>query len=449
MKTNTPAAETSETDAARETNVSFASDRGKLRPAAALQRLRHSATPLDFSRDALNYSPFPVALFPNPFANKTKTAKPNAYVWGHVRTPSGQGVANVFIDLNPGGYTNTTTDSAGYYHIEVEDGNYPVIPAKAGYTFTPASRQVSVGEGFDAPNTDFTSNAAYVISGTATNNTGEPMNGVTMTMTGGSSQSVSTGLNGQYSFAPVYAGYNYTVTPSKGGFAFTPASRTYTNLQAAQSNQNYTGTPPPPPPPAGGPQVWSHNVNYAYNTTGALSSVGTNLTGSDPNANANVISGIAYNGFGGVTTANYGNGRRLTLGYNVNRHQMISMKVDNQNGTNAIINKTYGYADPYNSQVNDGRIRKITDLVDANYTVNYAYDDYGELSTASANVYYREWIEPHAACFLRAVTAEEPDTSGATAQNPPRHPPPVPSPRSRRSCRPPVGHPLFQKLSHS
>ncbi|MFN0121224.1 MAG: carboxypeptidase-like regulatory domain-containing protein, partial [Blastocatellia bacterium] len=116
-------------------------------------------------------------------------------------------------------------------------GDYPVIPSKAGYTFTPASRQVSVGNGFDAPNTNFTANAAYIISGTATNKIGEPMNGVTMTMTGGSSQNVTTGLNGQYSFAPVYAGNNYTVTPSKGGYAFTPASRTYTNLQAAQKQR--------------------------------------------------------------------------------------------------------------------------------------------------------------------------------------------------------------------
>lgn len=74
------------------------------------------------------------------------------------------------------------------------------------------------------------------------------------------------------------------------------------------------------------------NVNYAYNGVGALTGVGTNLIGSDPNATTNVLSGISYNGFGAVKTLNYGNARRLTLTYDVNRHQMQTMKVDNQNG---------------------------------------------------------------------------------------------------------------------
>ncbi|MFN7927226.1 MAG: hypothetical protein U0Y68_04640, partial [Blastocatellia bacterium] len=115
------------------------------------------------------------------------------------------------------------------------------------------------------------------------------------------------------------------------------------------------------------------------------------------------MSGIDYNGFGAVKTLNYGNGRRLTLTYDVNRHQMQTMKVDMQNGTDTIINKSYSYtsqkwdeASQSYMTVNDGRIQQITDLVDANYTTNYSYDMFNRLSSATSTAAnrsytYNEW----------------------------------------------------------
>ncbi|MBS1809953.1 MAG: hypothetical protein JST84_17465 [Acidobacteria bacterium] len=136
------------------------------------------------------------------------------------------------------------------------------------------------------------------------------------------------------------------------------------------------------------------NVNYAYNTVGALTGVGTNLIGTDPNATTNVLSNLIYNGFGAVKTLNYGNGRRLTLGYDVNRHQMQTMKVDKQDGTDVIVNKSYQYTsekyDPGTGTtltVNDGRIQKITDAVDGNYTTTYTYDAYNRLRSASSTAF--------------------------------------------------------------
>jgi hypothetical protein len=73
-------------------------------------------------------------------------------------------------------------------------------------------------------------------------------------------------------------------------------------------------------------------VNYAYKSTGALASVGTDLIGTNPAANNNVISHLWYNGFGATRQINYGNNRRLTLWYDAHRHQMKQMVVDNQNG---------------------------------------------------------------------------------------------------------------------
>lgn len=139
---------------------------------------------------------------------------------------------------------------------------------------------------------------------------------------------------------------------------------------------------------------WSKNINYAHNSVGALTGVGTSLIGTDPNATTNVLSGVTYNGFGAIKSQNYGNGRRMTTGYSVNRHQMISSVVDNQNGTDAIINKACNYwtINPNTLQPNsdnDGRIKKITDNVDSSYTTNYAYDEFNRLDYATATAYKR------------------------------------------------------------
>ena len=141
---------------------------------------------------------------------------------------------------------------------------------------------------------------------------------------------------------------------------------------------------------------FNKNINYAHNSTGALTGVGTNLIGTDPNTTTNVVSNLSYNGFGATKSLNYGNGRRLTLGFNVNRHQMTSMIMDNQNGTDAIINKTYNYTsgtiDPNTGQPindNDGRIKKITDSVDTSYTTTYSYDEFNRLTRAQATAYDR------------------------------------------------------------
>jgi hypothetical protein len=51
-------------------------------------------------------------------------------------------------------------------------------------------------------------------------------------------KTVTSASNGSYSISVPLA-WSGTVTPSKPGYAFTPTSRSYTNLQTSQSNQNY------------------------------------------------------------------------------------------------------------------------------------------------------------------------------------------------------------------
>jgi RHS repeat-associated protein len=132
-------------------------------------------------------------------------------------------------------------------------------------------------------------------------------------------------------------------------------------------------------------------VNYAYKSTGALASVGTDLIGTNPAANNNVISHLWYNGFGATRQINYGNNRRLRLWYSAHRHQMTQMAVDNQNGTDPIISKAYAYSVESGGADNDGRIKRITDYIDSNYSVTYGYDEYNRLRSATAPAYNRSY----------------------------------------------------------
>ncbi|MGH9852389.1 MAG: RHS repeat domain-containing protein, partial [Blastocatellia bacterium] len=136
---------------------------------------------------------------------------------------------------------------------------------------------------------------------------------------------------------------------------------------------------------AGNQVIWDKNVNYGYTYAAALAGVGTNIIGSNPDTTTNVATNLAYRGFGGVKSMNFGNTRRLEAGYNINRQQMTSLVVKKQDGTDTIINQSYNY----NNNGNNGRIQKITDNVDGAYTTTYAYDAYNRLQSATATAYTR------------------------------------------------------------
>ena len=84
------------------------------------------------------------------------------------------------------------------------------------------------------------------ISGTVTDGAGAPLPGVTVTLAGGSAAQAVTGGDGQYSFAGLAAGGNYTVTPAKDGYVFNPNVRTFNALGAAQPAANFVGHVPTP-----------------------------------------------------------------------------------------------------------------------------------------------------------------------------------------------------------
>ncbi|MCK4667188.1 VCBS repeat-containing protein [Candidatus Dependentiae bacterium] len=67
------------------------------------------------------------------------------------------------------------------------------------------------------------------LSGTITEN-GQPLTGVTVTLSGDASGEYVTGNDGQYSFTGLEAGATYVITPGKNNYDFTPGSYTITNF---------------------------------------------------------------------------------------------------------------------------------------------------------------------------------------------------------------------------
>jgi len=80
----------------------------------------------------------------------------------------------------------------------------------------------------------------YSISGKVTSG-GTGLAGVTLSLSGASTASVSTDANGNYAFASLANGA-YTITPSKTGFTFTPSSSAHTVNGANITGSDFTAT---------------------------------------------------------------------------------------------------------------------------------------------------------------------------------------------------------------
>jgi hypothetical protein len=108
--------------------------------------------------------------------------------------------------------------------------------------------------------------STYAISGQVTGAGGNALSGVTVTMSGAQSATATTSPDGRYTFAGVPAGTSGTVAPSLPGYEFTPASRSFTSLNANQT-ADFTA---------------SARVNYALAAQGATvaasSTMDTNRT---------------------------------------------------------------------------------------------------------------------------------------------------------------------------
>lgn len=136
--------------------------------------------------------------------------------------------------LSFSGGAPVTADGNGDYSLTVPDNwSGTVIPARAGYTFSPASRSYSSVTANQSGQDYTASTLSLTISGNA------GVGGAILNFTGGAP--VTADGSGAYSLSVPYH-WSGTVTPSRPGYHFTPASQVYDLLTANQSGQDYTAS---------------------------------------------------------------------------------------------------------------------------------------------------------------------------------------------------------------
>jgi Bacterial Ig-like domain (group 2) len=142
------------------------------------------------------------------------------------------------IALAPMAPETATVDSSGNYSFGgLANGSYTITPSEAGFTFTPASLGIAV-KSADVNNADFTATGqTYSISGTIS--PASSGSGATVTLTGTAGATTTADSSGNYIFNGVTNG-GYTVTPTKSGVTFNPASVPATVNGANVTNVNFT-----------------------------------------------------------------------------------------------------------------------------------------------------------------------------------------------------------------
>lgn len=153
-------------------------------------------------------------------ADFTATPVPIRTISGAI-APAASGSGTV-LTLSSGA-TATADGSGSYTFTSLANGSYTVTPAKPGFTFSPASQAVTIN-GTDVTGVNFTA-APVTLSGTIGPLPGGA--GVSVALSGGPGGVTTTDSAGTYTFSGL-PNATYTVTPSKAGFSFSPASRSVT-----------------------------------------------------------------------------------------------------------------------------------------------------------------------------------------------------------------------------
>jgi len=134
-------------------------------------------------------------------------------------SPSSSG-SGVTITLSGAASAATTTDGSGNYSFSgLANGAYTITPSKAGLTFSPGSANATVN-GANVTGVNFNV-ATYSLSGTIS--PASLGSGATVSLTGTSVATVTADGTGSFAYSGLVNG-SYTVTPSKAGLTFAPAS---------------------------------------------------------------------------------------------------------------------------------------------------------------------------------------------------------------------------------
>jgi len=166
---------------------------------------------------------------------------------GHVTdSVDGKGIEGVVMK----GLPSTVTDANGYYYGDVATGSGArVTPQKAGYAFKPTQRYYFEVK-MNYPNENYTGTRTFIVSGKVETAAAAGqaaaaagLGGVLMSGLPGDPQ---TDDSGNYAATVTYD-WSGTVIPTKSGYNFDPAYRSYSNVTSDQTAQDYAAAPEPPP----------------------------------------------------------------------------------------------------------------------------------------------------------------------------------------------------------
>jgi hypothetical protein len=176
------------------------------------------------------------------------------------------------------GYRTTTSYKNGaktlYNLFGVPAGTWTLRASFTGTSFTPSNFTNPLTISASVTNKNFAADGtqAFAISGTVTD-MGSPLSGVTVSS---GTNSGTTDTNGQYFIAGLANG-SYTLTPTKSGFSFTPATRNITVASANITGQNFATTNVDTPPTVA--TAASATPNPVLGTTTNLSVLGADNNG--------------------------------------------------------------------------------------------------------------------------------------------------------------------------
>lgn len=142
------------------------------------------------------------------------------------------GVGGVTLSYTDGVAKTITSDGSGDYSFSVSNNwTGTITPAKTGYTFSPVNREYT-GITTDQSNQNY-SVATVLISGNVATD------GAVLSYTDGTAKTVTSDAGGNYS---VWVSYDWTgsITPSKTGYTFSPANKSYSNVTSPKSNQDFS-----------------------------------------------------------------------------------------------------------------------------------------------------------------------------------------------------------------
>ena len=163
----------------------------------------------------------PVTITDHDVDNVNFSAELIRYNLSGIVTAGGEPLGDVLLTLNSGETVLSAADGS-FQFVNLAPGQYTITPSLSGFQFSPASRAVALTYN-NISHLDFSAELIrYNLSGRVTSG-GEPVQGVLLTAGGG--ETATSAADGSYHFTGLLPG-EYTLTPSKNGYRFTPEKQT-------------------------------------------------------------------------------------------------------------------------------------------------------------------------------------------------------------------------------